>query len=223
MNLNEESATVKQVHDCPLSCPRWFLAEGRAIRADDVLEVVAKGQQLPAPTALTIDAPDLSTFDCLLQHKEVYDDQEIRCADWQNSDYENDQAGDGLAAYDRYVEAVGSTEGIAASDLPRESAVDRRASGTRSLDAHPVPGGVGGEGMPGTTSQLHRSSDARCQSADGEDLGSVQLVSVAPAYHAAIRDVAQWGLLESTGQLVDFRETRFWENDAVVGTGRSIG
>jgi transposase len=202
---------------------RWFLAEGKAIKADDVLEVVARGQQLPAPTALTLDAPDLCTFDCLLQHKEVYDDQEIRCADWQNSDDETDQADDGLAAYDRYVEAAGSTERIAASDLPRESAVDRRASGTRSLDAHPVPGGTGGQGMPIAAPRSHPAADAQCQSADREDLGSVQLVSVAPAYHAAIRDVAQRGLLESAGQLVDIRETRFWENDAVVGAGRSTG
>ena len=202
---------------------RWFLAEGKAISADDVLEVVARGQQLPAPTALTLDAPDLSMFDCLLQHKEMYDDQETDLVNWQNSDDENEQAGDGLAAYDRYVEAAGSTERIAASDLPGEPTVDRRASGPRSLDAHPVPGGVGGQGMPGATPRSHPAADAQCQSADREDLGSVQLVSAASAHHPAIRDLAQWGLLESAGQLVDFRETGFWKDDAVVSAGRSTG
>ncbi len=120
---------------------------------------------------------------------------------WQNSDDQSDQAGDGLAAYDRYVEAAGSTEGTAASDVPREPAVDGRTSGTRALDAHSVPGGPGGEGMPGATPESHRSLDAQCQSAGGQDMGSVRMVSAAAACHAAIRDASQRGLLESSGQL----------------------
>ncbi len=202
---------------------RWFLTEGKAITADDVLEVVVRGQQLPAPTAVTVDAPDLSTFDCLLQHKDVYDDQETYPVDSQDSDDQSDQACDRLAAYDRHVEAAGSTEGVAASDLPREPTVNSRASGTRSLDAYPVPGGLGGEGMPGETAGSHSADDAQCPSPDREDLGSVRLVSAASACHAAIRDVTQWGLSHSPRQLVDFWEARFGKNDVAIGVGRSVG
>ena len=49
---------------------RWFLTEGKAIRADDVLSIVKAQQQLPAPTDVNVDTPDLSEFDCLLPHKQ---------------------------------------------------------------------------------------------------------------------------------------------------------
>ncbi len=74
----EQDVKFPQVHHAGdvLAFDFVVMTEGKAITADDVLEVVVSKQQLPAPTALTVDAPDLSTFDCLLQHKEVYDDQE---------------------------------------------------------------------------------------------------------------------------------------------------
>ncbi len=197
---------------------RWFLSTGKAIKAHDVLKVVAAKQQLPAPTAVEVDAPDLSAFDSLLQHKEVYDDQETNHVNTQAADDEGDQ---GLAAYDRHVETAGSAEGVATSDTPREPPVDGRASGTRRLDSHAVPGGPGREGMPGEKSESHSALDAKCQSLGGQDLGAVQLVSVATACEAAIRDASPGGLLESPRQLADLRETRLRKNDVVIGTGRS--
>ena len=55
---------------------RWLIAEGKPINAAEVLQVVLNKQQLPPPTEVVLEAPDLSTFDSLLQHKDVYDDQE---------------------------------------------------------------------------------------------------------------------------------------------------
>ena len=74
---------------------RWFLTTGKAITAEDVLAVVVAKQQLPAPTELDVEAPDLSAFDSLLQHKDVYDDQEINSVDTEAPDVKDDQ---GLAA-----------------------------------------------------------------------------------------------------------------------------
>ena len=199
---------------------RWFLAQGQTIKADDVLKVVASKHQLPAPTAVNVEAPDLSTFDSLLQHKEVYDEQETNHVQRPTA---NDEDDGGLAAYDRHVEAAGSTEGTAAADVPRESLGDGRASSARTLDAHAVPGGPGRKGMPGEKSEPHFAIDAQCESLGGQDLGPVQLGSVAAACDSAIRDASQWGLLESPGQLVDLREARLGKNDALIGTGRSTG
>lgn len=199
---------------------QWYLAEGKPIKADDILEVVRSQQQLPSVTDLNIEAPDLSLFDSLLQHKDVYDDQEDCPFDSPDADI---QSRDGLTAYDRYIEAAGATEGTPASDLSGEPAIDSRAGSSRSLDAYAVPGGLGGEGVPGAQSEPNCSFNAQCQSTDWQDMGSVQMVSPAVAYHAAVRDPAQWGLLESPGQCSDFWETRFGENDVAICTGRAIG
>jgi len=194
---------------------RWFLAQGQAIKVDDVLKVVASKHQLPAPTAVNVEAPDLSTFDSLLQHMEVYDEQETNHVKRQTPDDEDDG---GLAAYDQHVQTVGSTEGVASADVPRDPPADGRASGTRTLDAHAVSGGLGREGMSDERSEPHSAIDAPCTSPGGQDLGAIRLVSVAAACDAAIRDAASGGLLESPGQLVDLRKTRLGKNDAVVGT-----
>lgn len=120
---------------------RWFLATGTTIAAADVLKMVAATQQLPAPTAVTVEAPDLSAFDSLLQHKEVYDEQETNNGNHAPRASDQDDRPDdlGLAAYDRHVEAAGATEGVAAADISREPSGGGRASGPRPLDPHAIP------------------------------------------------------------------------------------
>ena len=201
---------------------RWFLTEGRAITADDVLQVVASQHQLPAPTDVQVEAPDLSTFDSLLQHKEVYDEPENNDdQEPANDNYGEEDEESGLAAYDRHVEAAGATERVAAADVPRDPLVDGRTSGPRTLDAHAVPGGTGRQGMPDENTQPHCAFAARCESVGGQDLGCVQLVSAAAACDSAIRDASPGRLLESTGQFVALRQTWLGKNDAIVGTRRS--
>jgi transposase len=197
---------------------RWFLAKGQAITADEVVKVIAAQQQLPAPTAVNVEDPDLSMFDSLLPHKEVYDEPETNQV--QGPAPNDDEDGGGLAVYDRHVEAAGATQGVAAADVPGDPLVDGRASGARKLDAHAVLGGVGREGMSGEKSEPHSAIDAPCESLGGQDLGPIPLVSVAAARDATIRDVASGGLLEPPRQRVDFRETRLGQNDAIVGTRR---
>jgi hypothetical protein len=197
---------------------RWFLATGKAITADEVLKIVASKQQLPAPTSLNVEAPNLSLFDSLLQHKEVYDDQESSPVNGQAAGDEDDQ---GLAAYDRHVKATGSTEGVATSDVPREPSADGRPGGPRTVDSHAVPGGPSREGMSGQTAEPHSAFDAECESLGRQDLGPGQMVSVAAACEAAIRDASPGRLPESPGQPADLRQTGLGEDDALVGLGGS--
>jgi hypothetical protein len=197
---------------------RWFLNSGAAITAGEVLKVVAAKQQLPPPTAVEVEAPDLSAFDSLLQHKEVYDGQEGNHAHTQASDDDEDG---GLAAYDQHVEAAGSTEGVATADVPRDPPVDGRASGPSTLDAHAVPGGPGREGMSGPASESHSALDAECEPLGRQDLGRGGLVSLAAARDTAIGDASAGGLLESPRQLADLWQTRLGENDAASGAGGS--
>lgn len=202
---------------------RWFLAEGKAINAADVLRVVANKQQLPAPTEVAVEAPDLSTFDSLLQHKDVYDDQEANHPDSQTDRSEGESKAGELDAYDRHVQALGPTQGVAASDVSREPPIDGRTGSTRSMDAHAVPRAPGRRGMPVEDAEPHSTSDAECQSLGGKDLGSVRLVAAATAHHAAVRNTSQRGLLEPPRQLVDLREARFGKDDVAIGTRRSTG
>jgi Mu transposase, C-terminal domain len=197
---------------------RWFLTSGQAITAADVLKMVTTKQQLPDPTSVAVEAPDLSTFDSLLQHKEVYNEQE----DYgHHTPAANDQDDGGLAAYDRHVEAAGATEGTAAADVPREPPGSGRASGARPLDAHAVPRGPGRQGMSGQKSEPHSAVDAQCQSVARQDLGPDSMVAIAATCDAAIRDAAPGRLRQPPRQLADLREAGFGQNDAVICTGGS--
>ena len=197
---------------------RWFLNTGKAIQADEILKLVAAKQQVPAPTDVQVDAPDLSVFDSLLQHKDVYHDQDAHDVNTQAAAIDT-QAD--LAAYDRHVEAAGSTQGVAAADVSREPHVDGRTSGEGALDSHAVPRGPGGEGMPGETSKSHSSPHAKCPSVSRQDVGSAQLVSTAIACDPAIRNTSTGRLLRSPRQLAGVREARFGENHAALCVGRS--
>jgi transposase len=199
---------------------RWFLTEGKTIRADDVLSVVKAQHQLPAPTDVNVDAPDLSEFDSLLQHKDVYDDKE---ASHVNSQATNDQDEVELAAYDRHVEAAGSTEGLATPDISRAPCDIGGSGSSRALDTHPVPREPGRAGVPVETPEPHCPLDAKRQPLGGKDVGGVSLDSSAASCDAAIRDTSPGRLSGSPRQRVDLWTPGFGKDDAALGAGGSTG
>jgi hypothetical protein len=201
---------------------RWFMSEGKAITAVDVLEVVRSQQQLPCPTEVHVDVPDLSDFDSLLEHKDVYHEQASYPLDSQASDDQSEASGGGLAAYDRHIETPGAAEGVTTSDLPGESGSDCLSSSPRRLDSHSVPGGTGRAGMPSEEPKSHSAVDAQCQFIGWEDVGSVQLVSAAASSQTAIRDTAHGRLFEPPGQCVDFWEAGLRQDDAAFCAGRPV-
>jgi len=197
---------------------RWCLTTGTAIKADEVLKLVAAKQQIPAPTDVQVDAPDLSVFDSLLQHKDVYHDKD---ASHVNSQTANVEAKTELAAYDRHVEVVGSAQGVAAPNVSGEPCADGRTSSERGLDPHSVPRGPGGEGMSGETPESHCPADAKCPSVSREDVGPVQLVSATTPHNSAIRNTSTGRLLGSSRQLAGVRQARLGENDVAQCVGGS--
>jgi transposase len=197
---------------------RWCLTTGTAIKADEVLKLVAAKGQLPAPTDVQVDAPDLSVFDSLLQHKDVYHDQNASQITPQAANVEIQTE---LAAYDRHVEASGSTQRVTPPNVPGEPHADGRASGAGGLDTHTIPRGPSGEGMSGETPESHSSSHAKCASVSGEDLGSVRLVSTATPRNSAIRNTPTGRLLGSPRQPAGVRTTWFGEDDVAQCVGGS--
>ena len=51
---------------------RCLLAQAQPLSAEAVIALARTSTELPAPTDVTVEPPDLRSFDCLLEHKEVY-------------------------------------------------------------------------------------------------------------------------------------------------------
>jgi len=202
---------------------RLFLKSGKAIEVDEILAAVMADTQIPLPTEIHVEATDLSVFDSLLLHKEVYDDEETSSVHEQaeNSSNENSETEDGLAAYDRHVQSSGTAEVTASSDVSRELPGDVGSGGSGALDTHPVPGGDGRAGMSGKNPKPDRAIDAELELVGGQDLGSIRLVPVATACETTVRDTSARGLSGSTGQRVDFWKTGFRQDHVAFGTRRS--
>ncbi len=205
---------------------RSFLKRGKAIAADEILSAVTAQTQLPPPTEIHVEATDLSVFDSLLLHKEVYDDEDTssfheQAPHAEGSAEENSETEDGLAAYDRHVQTSGAAEVPASSDVSRELPGDVGSGGAPALDAHAVPGRHGRAGMSGKNPKSDRAIDAKLELVGGQDLGSIRLVSLATTCDATVRDASARGLSGSAGQLVDFWQTGIGENHVAFSTRRS--
>jgi hypothetical protein len=207
---------------------RWFFSQGKTITATEVLAVVESKQQIPSPTDVNVEAPDLGAFDSLLPHKDVYDEEATRVkgneADPQQASIEEScLIEEQLEAYDRHVATAGSIEGTASADVPRITSGDCRTGGPREVDTPPVPFGSDSEGMPGETSKPHRTFDEERTLADGENLGAISMVSSSATCDAAVRDASQRRVPGSPGQSVAVRETGERQDESAVRAGRPTG
>ncbi len=205
---------------------RLFLNCDKAIEVDEILSAVTAQTQIPLPTEIHVEATDLFVFDSLLLHREVYDDEETssfrrQAAHHEGGNEENGEAEDGLAAYDRHVQASGAAEVPASTDVPRELPGDIGPGGSPAVDAHSIPGGYGRAGVSGKNPKPDRALDAKLELVGGQDPGSIRLVPVATACDATVRDASARGLSGSAGQRVDFRQTGFRQDHVAFGTRRS--
>jgi len=64
---------------------RLLMETGAAVDADQVEQLLLGESPIPRPTEVTVEEPDLVSFDCLFEHKEVFDGCEQQCErdlDW---------------------------------------------------------------------------------------------------------------------------------------------
>ena len=73
---------------------RLLLEAGVAVDADQVKQRLHQGDPVPAVTEVTVDEPDLFSFDCLLEEQEVLDGCEPGC------EWDSDWASAGVASAD---------------------------------------------------------------------------------------------------------------------------
>lgn len=197
---------------------RSFLAEGKPIDAAEVVQMIATEQRPPAPTDVVVDEPDLSQFDSLLQHKDLYDEEETRLA---IPPAQQDTEDSGLDAYDRHVATAGTVEGTAVTNVPRDVLDDSGPRRSPAVDSHAVPGGPGGHRVSVAEPESHSATDAAGEPPAGQDMGPVPVVALAAPCDAAVRDAAERGLSEPTGQRLDLWTARFGKDNAAIRVGRT--
>ena len=67
---------------------RLLISNGDAVNAIEVKQRLLQGDVVPAVTAVTVEEPDLASFDCLFDNKEVFDGCDQGCErdlDWSSS------------------------------------------------------------------------------------------------------------------------------------------
>jgi hypothetical protein len=203
---------------------RCLLAGEQPLSADAVIALACTSTQLPAPTAVTVEAPDLRSFDCLLEHKEVYHVEasyaQAGAVGDGNPEFPTVVAGaDGR--YDGAAERA--TQGSAVADFPRAVPDTGGAGDAGRTELPAIPGGAGESGMPDAEPQPGATTVAQLTLVVGEDVGPIQLVTCAVASDAATAKPTRGDLPGAARELVGVRQTGFWKDASSCGVGGTTG
>src|SRR5438132_1946951 len=205
---------------------RWLLAGEQPLTADAVIALARTSTQLPAATAVTVEAPDLRSFDCLLEHKEVYDVEKPCAQASAVADGSPDTPARVVGAdVDGRVDdaAARTTQGSTTADVPRAVPDAGGAGGAGRTELSPIPGGAGESRMPNAEPQSGATPVAQRTLVAGEDVGSIHVVTGAVASDTTTAKPARWNLPGPTRELVGVRQTGFWEDASPGGAGGTTG
>jgi hypothetical protein len=190
---------------------RVLLSSDTPLSAEAVIALARRHAELPAPTDVTVDPPDLRAFDALLSDMEVTDGEDPT---------EHSGPGDDAAAGRT---AARATEGTAAADVPRPLPGAGGPSSARGLELPAVPGGVGEPGVRGPDAGQNPTAAAPVALARRQDLGPVPVGTRAAAGDAPTPDAPRRDLPRPPRERVGLRQARFWKNASRVGVGRATG
>ena len=181
---------------------RCLLAQVQPFSADAVIALARASTQLPAPTDVTVEPPDLRSFDCLLEHKEVYHAQEpcaqelaawgvgiepVPCGSHPPSPEpapaaESDGRDSGAAER--------TTQRAAAADVPRAVPAAGGSGGAGGAELSSIPGGADEPRVPIAESQPSPTVATQLALVAGQDVGPVPVVACALASGAATSELA---------------------------------
>jgi hypothetical protein len=212
---------------------RSLLAQEQPLSAAAVIALAQASHQLPAPTDVTVEPPDLRGFDDLLEHKEVYDVEEP-CAQELAAFGGRPEPVAGLGNPELSVPAANAdgrydgaaeraTQGTASAGIPRAVPTACGSGGAGGAELPSVPGGVDEPRVPSAESQPGATLDAQLALASGEDVGPVSVVARAVASGAATSKPAGRDVSVSAGELVGLRQTGIRQNASVGGVGGATG
>jgi hypothetical protein len=199
---------------------RCLLAGEQPLSADAVIALARTSTQLPAATDVTVEAPDLRSFDCLLEHKEVYDVEES-CAQAGAVADGNPEARALVVGADGRVDGAAerTTQGSTTADVPRAVPEVGGAGSAGRTELSPIPGGVGESRMPNAEPQPGATTVAQLALVAREDVGPIHLVTGAVASGAATAKPAGRDLSGAPREPAGVRQTGFWKDASAYGLG----
>jgi transposase len=219
---------------------RQLLDANQEISANAVKAIITANVEVPLPTDVNVELPDLSDYETLcyetLCYKDVPDEETtsvpiednevgdsvvitsepaVRCESASSEPAVSDE----FTASDRHSETGGTTEGTATADDSGTPSADGRSCGSGTLDAHSLSGRADGSGMSGTDTDSSGPTAAECASAPGQDMESVSVVSAAAADRETVRDASSRELPRSADQHSGLWQTRFGEDKFTLCAG----
>jgi hypothetical protein len=180
---------------------------------DAVLAMAKASTEIPAPTRVVVEPPDLKEFDALLT--EETDGEDPQTDPDGITRHEGESAGDG--ATDGAVTAPTAADG---SGSLLESG---RASGDGELELPAVSGIADEPGNRGENAGSHPSDGECVAAAVGQIVGRVCVVAAAASHAASVPVAPRRRVLEASGERVGVRQTGFREDTRGVCGGRAVG
>jgi hypothetical protein len=173
---------ARDSEDAVNSALRLAIASNTAITCELIRSAIEAHQQLPAPTELNIETPDLNDFDSLLHNLDMevepneYDDSQ---AAYETEPGSREDRQPDTPPTEIQPRADRTVSGVASADVPRAI---RGSSGTcdaRNAQSYGVPFGTDRPGVSGTEGESHCAVDATVATPDFQDLGKLRLEATA--------------------------------------------
>jgi hypothetical protein len=190
---------------------RVLLTVDGRLTAEAVIELAKSAAELPAATAVVVEAPDLSEFDGLLTFTEETHGQDANGSSKQGSNEPVDGSADGTVA------------GAAVAGVSGSFPVAGRACGEGEPELPAIPRGTSQPRMRSTNPGTDSPHGGGVTSSSGQDLGSIPLVASAKERPATVPGIARRWILEASRERFGVRETGLGENPRAVCGRRATG
>lgn len=219
---------------------RLQIDSGKSISLD-ALRAAVEAQAAPAkPTELTVEPPDLASFDSLLQHPDMEslcNDQfeaeqtesprephTVECLEDKSSAVQRIGNDDRTPSGSALGEAVDrAVSGASPADVSGPLRSGSRPGGERTTEPYRVPGGTGQLGVRLEAGGPHQALDAPVATTAEQDLGSVRLWKITPARDASAGESPRGIVFGSSGELIDLWQTGSGQVACAVRVGRATG
>ena len=232
---------AKESQDAVQDALRVAIANNSPISADAVRVAVERHQQLPVPTDIAVEPPDLQEFDSLLQQPDMevnYEhEHETKKRDGTQAGGETEDAheasiqefvDDGAAEATRH-RTDGTIPRPADADVSRTFCEPRREGDSGIAEPHPLPERADESRMPISPRESDRPADATVAAPDNEDLGELQLDAAAAAGRSADGDASRRSVPRPPRKPPAVWEARFGEEPlslrtwGTTGSSRTLG
>nr|WP_145384461.1 IS21 family transposase [Stieleria neptunia] len=220
---------ARESQDAVQNALRLQIQSGQSIDVDQVRLMVSEAIEIKPVTDIDVKAPNLKDYDELFDtfDKESPNDESINHT---KAPIEKDRIVDTAASQDPAHEdeqrtdrgaAEGAVSQLASADVSRPVSSDGRPSSRGGSQPCSILIGTGGTGMPGPQRESDQASNDQLTSSAGQDMGDVQLRSLAIVSDTTTGESSGGIVLGSSGERTDFRSARCGEESRALCLGES--